>query len=815
MKNREPEKQTATAENKRKKILKKTAAGVLIALAVLAVLCGAVTLGGWLWFRSSVEKAEFDPSLLPTATALPVVLDRHGNELEYAADNYIEPGSLPRRVTDAFVALEDKRFYSHKGYDPKGMLRAVIKNIRSGRTVEGASTITQQLVKNTHLSAERTLERKLKEIAIAAKLEQNYSKDEILSMYLSVIYFGSGAYGIKEASRVYFGKEPEDLTAAQAATLAGILKNPAEYSPKNHPENAVARRDLVLDVMYREGCLTEEERDRAKAEKLVVSKGTEKSDPAARYVAAAVKEACELLGITEYELSNSGLTLLTAYDPSAQSALMRETENPAVYSSPEVDGEAVLVENATGEIVAYYNTTGYEVRRQAGSVMKPIAVYAPALDAGVITLATPVRDERTDFGGWQPENFGGNYLGDITPREALKHSVNTVAVKVLSYLGAERGTECCKKFGLPVTDKDAALTLALGATAKGVSPVEMAGAYSALAREGNFVKPHFVRAIVKEGKKLPVNNCTARAAVSPAAAALVTDCLADTARTGTAKALSSLPFDIAAKTGTVQLNADTNTDAWCVSYTTEHTLAVWHGAEKMTELGGGHPARHAANIWKTVYQKGDGPVPFALPRSVTEEEVDAYSTFCGGKTVLALPDTPEKYVFKELFDIAHRADTAGSRFAGAAPDFELAAEDAVTLSLTAEEPFVYEIYCRDPLGKRLIAVLDGESGSLIKANETPQYGRAKNGGYFGGTVIRGGTTAYAGKGEVSVLKREKIRETERFPALSVTLSHTPFSFGDKVTYTVEALSKENGKPLGSAEKSCFPSAFLPFRSRAQ
>ena len=287
------------------------------------------------------------------------------------------------------------------------MLRAVIKNIGAGRTVEGASTITQQLVKNTHLSAERTLERKLKEIAIAAKIEQNYSKDEILSMYLSVIYFGSGAYGIKEASRVYFGCAPEELTVAQAATLAGILKNPAEYSPKNHPENAVARRDLVLDVMYREGCLTAAERDEAKAEELVLAETPEERDPAARYVAEAVREACELLGITEYELGNSGLTVLTAYDPSAQSALVRETENAAVYSSPEVDGEAVLIDNATGEIVAYHNTTGYEVRRQAGSAMKPLAVYAPALDAGVITLATPVRDELTDFGGWQPQNFGG------------------------------------------------------------------------------------------------------------------------------------------------------------------------------------------------------------------------------------------------------------------------------------------------------------------------------------------------------------------------------------------------------------------------
>ena len=815
MKNREREIETLTAGDKRRKVLKKAAAGVLIALAVLTVLCGAALFGGWLWFRESVEKAEFDPALLPTATALPVVLDRHGNELAYAADNFIEPGSLPRRVTDAFVALEDKRFYSHKGYDPKGMLRAVIKNIGAGRTVEGASTITQQLVKNTHLSAERTLERKLKEIAIAAKIEQNYSKDEILSMYLSVIYFGSGAYGIKEASRVYFGCAPEELTVAQAATLAGILKNPAEYSPKNHPENAVARRDLVLDVMYREGCLTAAERDEAKAEELVLAETPEERDPAARYVAEAVREACELLGITEYELGNSGLTVLTAYDPSAQSALVRETENAAVYSSPEVDGEAVLIDNATGEIVAYHNTTGYEVRRQAGSAMKPLAVYAPALDAGVITLATPVRDELTDFGGWQPQNFGGNHLGDITPREALKRSVNTVAVKVLSYLGAGRAAEKCRMLGLPLTSEDENLALALGSTQKGVSPVELAGAYSALAREGNFIEPHFVRAVVKDGARVAAHPNTATRVFSPDASALVTDCLVDTVRDGTARTLSSLPFEVAAKTGTVERSDGVNTDAWSVSYTTEATLAVWHGGTDMTELGGGHPTRHAANIWKTICSE-EIPAPFALPRTVVKKRVDAFSTFSSGKTVLALPGTPEKYVFEELFSSSRLPDAEGSRFLSALPEFTLAADGgSAVLTLTAEEPFLYAIYCADALGERRVALLDGETGALLDGYDEADGASRENptsNGIFFGQMPR---SAPAGSREVSVLETEKVRETSRFPALSVTLSHTPFSFGDKVSYTVEVLSKESGKPLGSAEKSCFPSAFLPFRSRAQ
>lgn len=230
---------------------------------VLVVAVGAIT--AYFGFMRWADGVTLDENLLPTARALPTFYDADGNKIPFSDDRYIK--DVPDAVRGAFVALEDRRFYSHKGYDIKAMARAAWVNLKSGGTVEGASTITQQLVKNTHLGAERTLSRKLKEIALAMKIEEKYTKNEILSMYLSVIYFGAGAYGIKAASRVYFGCTPDELTLSQAATLAGIVKNPSRYSPKNSVEEAEKRRNLVLDVMCREGYIRSDERDAAKREK--------------------------------------------------------------------------------------------------------------------------------------------------------------------------------------------------------------------------------------------------------------------------------------------------------------------------------------------------------------------------------------------------------------------------------------------------------------------------------------------------------------------------------------------------------------------
>lgn len=775
---REQTTSTSSAQGRKKSRGKKILRIVVATFGVLVIAFGLVALGGYVSFTQWAKKAEFDAALLPTATAIPTVLDRYGDEIPYAADGYVDPDSVPQTVKNAFVALEDRRFYSHKGYDVKGILRAVATNLKAGKTVEGASTITQQLVKNTHLSSERTLKRKLKEIAIAMKIEENYTKDEILAMYLSVIYFGAGAYGINDASRTYFGCTPQELTTAQAATLAGILKNPSRYSPKNNIERATERRNLVLDVMYSEGYITAEERDRAKAEKMVLADKKETPDFTSQYVEAAVREACNLLGITEYRLQNSGLVIMTALDPERQRILARETSDRANYSADGVDGAALLLDNDTGEISAYFGTTGYEITRQGGSVMKPIAVYAPALDTGAITLATPLRDEKTDFGGYSPDNFGGIYYGDTTPREAIKKSMNTAAVKVLTYVGTERALGYCRKLGLPVSDGDDNLAFALGATTQGLNPKMLAGAYSALAREGNYIKPHFVRAIVQDGKKIRTADVSAEQVFSPETAALITDCLRDTVKSGTARSLSTLPFAVAGKTGTVQKDSEYNTDAWSLSFTAEHTLAVWHGADKMTELGGGHPTRHAANIWRQVYEN-EKPADFVLPRGVVSEEVDLYSTFRNKKATLALPSTPSEYRRTELFNVKYRADESASRFALPTPDFILSTEgQTVKLELNAEPAFDYTVLCTDATGTKIVAVYSQNEG-LLRYDASLSY-----------------TLSPSKKDDGS---------TELYPDTVVTIKHKPFSMGGKVTYTLQmSVAGGDGTVTGTQSKDCFP-----------
>lgn len=749
----------ALAQPKKRRILRIVLITFLVLVLVVAV--GAIT--AYFGFMRWADGVTLDENLLPTARALPTFYDADGNKIPFSDDRYIK--DVPDAVRGAFIALEDRRFYSHKGYDIKAMARAAWVNLKSGGTVEGASTITQQLVKNTHLGAERTLSRKLKEIALAMKIEEKYTKDEILSMYLSVIYFGAGAYGIKAASRVYFGCTPDELTLSQAATLAGIVKNPSRYSPKNSVEEAEKRRNLVLDVMCREGYIRSDERDAAKREKIVVASPAENDgDCAKQYIALVADEVCDALGITEYQLGNSGLSIYTAYDPAMQSVLVDNTVSKANYSAAGIDGSASVICNATGEINAYYSTTGYEISRGPGSAIKPLAVYAPALEEGKITLATPIRDEKTDFGGYSPQNFDGVYYGDTTPREALKKSMNSAAVRVLTFVGAEKAAEYCSALGIEVNKEDANLALALGATGKGVNTNTLAAAYSTFARGGEYIPPHTVRSVVKEGKKVFSTRVFGKRVFSPETATLITDCLCDTAKSGTARTLSALPFRVAAKTGTVQSGDGNNTDAWSVSYTSLHTLAVWHGADKMDELGGGHATRHAASIWRGLYGE-EKPADFTMRGDVVRMPVDTYSTLKNRMATLADESTPERYLASELFD-AHNLPVAKSRFCSPTPEFTLSVEDGrVKITLLTEPAFGYAVTATDALGTRTVGEFSPQ-GADSEQTASP--------------------------------------DKERYPDAEQTVYFTPFTLGGRVRVTVEMKAVDGEAVCGSASKDCFP-----------
>ncbi|MBR4800064.1 MAG: transglycosylase domain-containing protein [Clostridia bacterium] len=682
-------------------------AGAFVFLPLFAI---AVAVAGFAIYASTVK---VDTTLLPTATAAPTFFDVHGNKICYAEDDFLSQDEIPDTLKYAFISTEDKRFYSHKGYDVIRIGGAIINDIKAGKAVEGASTITQQLVKNTHLSNKRTLTRKLKEIAIASKLEKKYEKDEILSMYLSVIYFGNGIYGAKQASKYYFEKDVKDLTIAESATLAAIVKNPSKYSPNKNPEAAKTRRNSIIDKMCEQNFIS---LDTAKSEK---SRGLDyvvDVDDKTRansfdiekklYFDSAIKEVCTALDITKYQLFNGGYEIYTNFDAEAQAVLLDVIKNNP-SGEENLNRVALLVDNSNGAVLGYASTLGYTPKRQVGSTIKPI-LYSAAMDTGLINLATPVFDEQINYGGYSPSNYADKYYGHTTIKEAIKKSMNSVAVKTLDYLGVDEYYDYAERFGLTLNESDKNYALALGATQDGISLTELASAYCVIASNGQKRRTQFVRFAAQNGFKAYSSEVDDEQILKPSTAQLMTVALKDTVEDGTARTLSALPFDVAAKTGTAQRADGMNSDAWCVSFTPQYTLLLWHGSDDGSEeKGGGYPTKQSYDAWRALYDRN-----FANLRSEQEfktdelklEEVDLYSTFSTKQVVKANENTPIEYRKTEYFAIDDTLIESGSCFDEILePEFEIRQlGNGVEIKFDAQNIFEYELYCMDMLGNRLI-----------------------------------------------------------------------------------------------------------------
>jgi membrane peptidoglycan carboxypeptidase len=692
---------------------------IVLGIVLLATSIFLGIFAGW------SQNQVVDESLLPVGKKLPVFFDINGNKMEYKSDNFLSKDEIPDNLKHAFVALEDKRFYIHNGYDLYRIFGALIKNLKSGRVVEGASTITQQLIKNTHLTFERTLSRKAKEIALATKLEQAYSKDEILSMYLSVIYFGSGAYGVKSASKLYFDKEVSSLTLEECATLAGIIKNPTKYSPTKNPDASTKRRNQVLSVMHKEGYIDKDQMESACSIPLTTKSSSNTSSKF--YIEMAINEVCEKLNITKYQLDNSGYKIYTNYNPEIQKILSKNEHLSNNFSSHDVESSSIVVDNQSGQILAYNSSLGYEINGRCGSTIKPLVVYAPALENNLISLATPIDDTPVSYGGWTPQNYHGKNVGISNPRDGIKQSSNTVAVKVASYVGEGAMVDFGKKFGLNLIDEDKNLTLALGATKGGQTPKSIAGAYSALSRNGEYICPSFIRFVTKNNQKIYTTAQDKTKVISNATAFLLNDCLIDTAKTGTAKTLSSLPFSLASKTGTVQdtENSSINTDAWNVSYNNKFTIAVWHGG-KMSETGGGHPTLHARSIWQQLHGLyKDEPFDFKqfVPSNIVQLPIDIYSTRSNMIATLCSQHTPQKYSKMEYFSASNLPNMDNSLFEQCNLDLDLyvqkGTENSVVISFVSQDVYNYVLTRTDLFGQKQVLSIDGKQNETISTRDVP------------------------------------------------------------------------------------------------
>lgn len=622
--------------------------GISIAIAaILAVACiafftltsPAVKIFGW---------RELDMNKLNRIRQTVTIYDSEGDVLAdgICSKNriYTALEDIPEQTKAAFVSIEDKRFYSHGGIDYIRMLGAAKNNILSFEFKEGASTITQQLIKNTHLSNEKTFTRKFQEIRLAKQLEKEYSKDEILEAYLNVLYFGNNVYGIGQAARAYFNKNVSELDISESAALAGIINNPSRFNPVTNLAQAEKRRNIVLSRMVDNGKITKEQAEIEKKKELKVNKPRE--NPLSVYIENVIAETAEKLDCLPEEVFEKKPRVTANINKRLFDAIFSSMSDILLNGAH--DFRAIIVDNVASEIICdlgnVYGTP--TLLRQPGSAIKPFVSYAPALEKKSVYPVSIIKDERTDFNGYEPKNFGDTYYGNVTVAESLKYSLNIPAVKLTDMCGLPYSKSVASKFGLRFSDKDTGLAVALGGMTEGVTLKSLADAYATLARGGVYKKSEYVRSI-SIGEKTAYNKKSAdgRHAVRTDTAFLLTDMLMKCAESGTAKKLSGFS-NVAAKTGTVE-RGDKNCDAYCVAYTPRYTVAVWFGndGEGKNIYGGKEPAAVAKTVLEILNDKSK----FEVPNTVERLAIDNKKLLDEGIVYLASPELPKRYCKQEYF----------------------------------------------------------------------------------------------------------------------------------------------------------------------
>lgn len=531
----------------------------------------------------------------------------------------------------ALISAEDKNFYEHSGFSLVSILGALYANILSGdATAYGGSTLTQQLAKNTLLSDNQTIFRKYQELTIALAIEQTYSKDEILDLYLNSVYYGEGAFGIGAAAEAYFGKSAADLTLAESTMLIGVLPAPSAYSPiTGNPKYAKERQATVLGRMVDNGVITQEEADAAEAAKLAYSSPDERVNGLAPHFAETVlSQLYEEYG--EERVTRSGFRVTTTLDSSLQESANEAVDGHIgfIQRNGGSNTSVVAIDPTTGELRALVGSADYNdtefgkvnmatTARQPGSSIKPL-YYTEAMQRQIISPATILEDKATNFGGYQPQNADRRYRGDITVRSALAQSLNIPAVEVMQQLGMKNSVAALQRLGLTTIDDstDYGLSLALGSAETKLT--EMTNAYAALANSGKQHEMVMISRIDDKFEKqvFKANTNLAKEVMGENAAFLISDILNDeNARAPIfGGSLNTNGYDIAVKTGTT----DNARDAWTIGYAKQLAVGVWVGNNDNTPMNNGG-AGMAGPIWRATILaglKGQANQPFTAPSGV-------------------------------------------------------------------------------------------------------------------------------------------------------------------------------------------------------
>ena len=729
---------------------------VLIALGAAFLACGAA-------FSIVTKDVRLDESKLSLSNDEIILYDKDDDAVKTLSlgdkKRAFPLAEIPDHVKNAFIDTEDRRFYKHGGIDLKGMARATKNNLIARSFKEGASTISQQLVKNTHLTQEKTIRRKLKELKLTLALEKRYTKDEILEKYLDSIYFGHNCFGIKSAAEFYFSKTPDELTLGEGACLAGLVKSPNNYSPFKNPEKCKARRNVVLSAMFRARHIDENEKEAAQNEPLPLQ-STKQSNTDGSYFVAVYDELEKIAD--EYSLLLNGKIKIYTYldsdlqntlysllsDVAKTSALKKTTAGNnapadaqkatnATNAKETSDTTAAVINNDSCGVSAYFSTCG-EIRRSPASLIKPLCVYAPAFEEGLLSPATPVLDEPTDFGGYAPKNYGNKYYGYVSAREAIAKSLNVPAVKTLNALTLEKSRFYLEKLGLTANESDFSLAAALGGVKNGYTLTQLTAAYSSFARGGIYCPAAFIRKIAigndvvysgeQERKKAETE------AFSESTAALITDVLQTCAKDGTAKKLRSLPFEIAAKTGT-HGDENGNIDAYALGYTATNTAAIWLGNADNTKIGatgGGVPCDKLYRLFLEIGKKQaignfspcDDVEKIALDKTDYEKE---------HKLTIADELSPENYKIYEIFSRRNLPLERSTRFSRPKIGVPAIAFENGKVSITFAEspPDGYEYLVeREENGKKCVVyrgkpteifIDEVEKGKSYEYSVTPLY----------------------------------------------------------------------------------------------
>lgn len=629
-----------------------------------------------------------------------VVLDDQGNEilkLVGAESNrvYVTMDQIPQDLINAVVAIEDERFWDHHGIDLRGIARAMVVNVTHGSMSQGASTITQQLIKNNVFSAgmeEKTvvdkLRRKLQEQYLAVKLETQVEKDWILENYLNTINLGGGTWGVSTAAQRYFGKEVGELTLSECAVLAGITKSPTYYNPLKNPDNNAVRRQQVLAKMLELGYITQAQYDEALADDVYARIDTDHTagvdvEVLSYFEDAMIYEVLEDL-MSQLSLSEDdawqmiyrgGLTICSTQNTQLQTICESAINDDSRYNGDQ-QATVVVIDPATGEVKAIVGGRGEKTGsltwnratssvRQPGSTIKVVAEYAAALDSGTATLGAVYDDAPTTYSnGTSIRNAGGTYAGRITVRKAIASSTNTVALRCFQQVGMDSVWSTLEKFGFQhLTDADRVEALALGGTSGGVTNLELTAAYAAIANGGTYTEPtYYTQIFDRQGNLLLENSPSRSTAVSQNTAALLTLAMEDVLTSGTGSAAYFSGVSLAGKSGTT---TDAR-DVWFVGFSPYYACGVWGGYDDNSQQSG---SGYVKKLWRDIMQQahaGKDSGDFALGGDLVTCQI---CTKCGA---LAVEDLCDSTVQGDMTCTEHFA-------AGTEPTAQCTCHTAVTV----------------------------------------------------------------------------------------------------------------------------------------